>query len=106
MRRLAILIIAATAGAACSPSPEAIHRRRVAEVITACIDNARQDLVSPSTFRAREMGATVIGAPDQDALAVRVPISGENLMGGRVDAEALCAQRVPGGIVSTVVVPR
>lgn len=106
MIRLAAICAAVVAVAACTPSAETLHRRRVAEVVVECIDNARQDLVSPSTFKAQEMSARVIGSPESDALAVRVPISGENRMGGRVEAEALCSQRAPGLPVETVVVPR
>jgi len=101
-----ILIVAALAVAGCSPSPEALHRRRVVDVVSDCILEARAQSRAPSTFSASIDATTIIGRPESEAIAVRVPIRAENAMGGVVEGEALCAQRTPGGPITTVVVPR
>ena len=101
------MILAATAAlAACAPSPEAIHRRRVVDLVSECILAAREESRAPSTFRADIDGTTIVGNAAVAHLAVRVPIRAENAMGGVVDGEALCAQAYPGAAITTVVVPR
>ncbi|MBY0395646.1 MAG: hypothetical protein K2X91_04135 [Thermoleophilia bacterium] len=106
--RAAIIIATAAALAACnaSPTPEVLHRRRIVDVVSECILAARDEARAPSTFRADIDGTTIIGAPGRDPLAVRVPIRAENAMGGVVEGEALCAQRIPGGEITTAVVLR
>lgn len=95
MRSLIVAIVATTALGACAPTPETLHRRRVAETIGACVDLARAAAFTPSTFRAEPMSSRVIGGPGIDELAVRVPISARNSFNATVSGEALCHQPHP-----------